>query len=424
MVKLFFEKFSANKSEIIVFFGGQIFTVLLNFAIIKLIAQGGAEVYGEYILITTAAAFAGQLFYGPFQQGFIRQYYEAGNAGNLGLYHRLISAFQLTGLILFLLLGGLFLLGSVILSGTGYVTLILLALLFALTSKFSEFFGGLLNVARKREKNAVLQVTERALSLLLLYFLLTYSAMKTEYIIPVLAVPLLIVGLIKARGFGWKYEKFSFRESLNSPAGKSLIRYSLPFILWGVAIWLQLNGEKWVISGFLTTADVGYYGLMFSLTNAFIALPSNLTNDLFLPLIFKNFSVDQGDKKRGEFYIILSFLVVLALTAGTVILFYFAGDFLITVLGNASYTKYSPLLPWLALGSGLFYAGQALCSKGLAYNKPEIYLFPKMFAGVLSIILYYLFIQFYGMTGIIAAVALTGLIYLMMIFIVNRRISA
>lgn len=422
MLKLFFEKFSSNKSEIIVFFGGQVITVLLNFVIIKLIAQGGAAVYGEYILITTAAAFAGQLFYGPFQQGFIRQYYEAGNAGNFALYQRLISAFQVAGFLLLVLLGILFIGGSMVLNQPGYLLLIALALLFALTSKFSEFFGGLLNVARKREKNALLQVTERAISAGLLYLLLINSALLTEYIIPVLALPLLFIGMIKAHGFGWQYNSFSFKETLQSPAGKSLIKYSLPFILWGVAIWLQLNGEKWIISGFLSTEDVGYYGLMFSLTNAFIALPANLTNDLFLPLVFKNFSAEDGDKRRGEFYINLGFLVVLGLTGFAVLLFSFAGNFLITALGNASYTKYTDLLPWLALGSGFFYAGQALCSKGLAYNKPEIYLFPKLAAGILSIILYYVFIRFYEMPGIVSAVVITGFIYLVMVFITNRRI--
>jgi len=160
------------------------------------------------------------------------------------------------------------------------------------------------------------------------------------------------------------------------------------------------------------------------LTNAFIALPANLTNDLFLPLVFKNFSAEDGDKKRGEFYINLGFLVVLGLTGFAVVLFHFAGTFLITALGNATYTKYTDLLPWLALGSGFFYAGQALCSKGLAYNKPEIYLFPKLAAGILSIILYYVFIQFYEMPGIVSAVVITGFIYLVMVFITNRKIRA
>lgn len=424
MIALFREKFSANRQEIIFFFGGQAAGVILSFVLIKLIASAGAVVYGEYILITTLAALTGQLYYGPLQQGFIRSYYETDSGRSGSVYHRLISIFLLTGAIVFSVIA-ILAISIVIPAGLDlYVPMILLALWFSVSSKFSEFFSGILNAARLRVFNAVMQTSEKLLSVILVYALIAYKEISTGTVIIVLSLPLLIAGYIKSRRTGWRFSLKTDKELLREKLTKELLTYSLPFVIWGAAMWLQLNGEKWIINAFLTPEDVGYYGLMFALTNAFIAIPSNIINDLFLPLIFKNFSAEGGDRKRGEFYITMSVVSVLLLSAAAFLVFSFAGDWLITFLSTAEYTRYASLLPWLAAGSGLFYAGQALCNKGLAYNRPHLYLYPKVISGIVSVILYYYFIQIYGMTGIIAASVFTGLLYFLLVLIANRKLAA
>ncbi|GMU85780.1 MAG: hypothetical protein AMXMBFR48_10220 [Ignavibacteriales bacterium] len=424
MISLFREKFSANKREISFFFGGQAAGVILSFVLIKLIASAGAVVYGEYILITTLAALTGQLYYGPLQQGFIRSYFETDSTEPGSVYNRLISLFLYSGAVIFGILA-FAAIQIVSLSGQAvYSSMILLALWFSISSKFSEFFSGILNAARLRVFNAIIQTSEKLVSVFLVFLLLVYHEMFSDTIIIALSIPLLVAGYIKSRRTGWRFSHKADFSLLKEKPTKDLLAYSLPFALWGAAMWLQLNGEKWVINAFLTAEDVGYYGLMFSLTNAFIAIPSNIINDLFLPLIFKNFSADGGDRKRGEFYIAMSVISVLLLTTAAFLLFTFAGEFLITLLSTAEYTRYSALLPWLAAGSGLFYAGQALCNKGLAHNRPHLYLFPKVISGLVSVILYYYFIQIYGMTGIIAASVITGLLYFFLVLIANRKLTA
>lgn len=424
MISLFREKFSANKREIVFFFGGQAAGVILSFVLIKLISSAGAAVYGEYILITTLAALTGQLYYGPLQQGFIRSYFETDTAKPGSVYNRLISLFHVSGVVIF---GMAAMLAVVVVNLTGqdiYVPMILLALWFAVSSKFSEFFSGILNAARRRVFNAVAQTAEKVVSVLLIYLLILYNEMSAGTVIVMLSLPLLAAGYIKSRRAGWKFSLNIDPGLMKEKLTKELLTYSLPFVIWGAAMWLQLNGEKWVINAFLTPEDVGYYGLMFALTNAFIAIPSNIINDLFLPLIFKNLSAEGGDRKRGEFYIAMSVVSVLLLVAAAFILFTFAGEFLITLLSTSEFTRYSSLLPWLAAGSGLFYAGQALCNKGLAYNRPHLYLYPKVISGILSVILYYYFIQIYGMTGIITASLITGLLYFLLVLLANRKLTA
>jgi O-antigen/teichoic acid export membrane protein len=422
---LLVEKFSANRREIFVFLAGQAAGTALNFVIIKIIAQAGAAVYGEYVLIATAAAFAGQLYYGPFQQGFIRYYYKAGGVADRPAYDRLISSLHSLGVLLFLLPAAFVFIAAGLSGESGPLRgLVLPALVFTLASRFSEFFNGLLNVARKREANALLQTAEKLAGCALLFVLLVDERLTTGNIAAVLAASYLLFGAWKGLAFGWRFPRPDFGAIRGGALSRGLVSYSLPFIAWGVAMWLQLNGEKWVLGALLSTEDVGYYGLMAALTNAFVALPSNVLGELFQPLIFRNFSTEEGDRERGEFYIRTGFRLTLLLALVAAAVFSVAGTPLLSLLGNDTYTGYAGLLPFLAIGSGLFYAGQALCSRGLAFDRPHLYLFPKVLSGVLSILLYFVLIRMYGMSGVAAAVVLAGAAYLALVMFANRKLPA
>jgi len=59
-----------------------------------------------------------------------------------------------------------------------------------------------------------------------------------------------------------------------------LFRYMAPFLIWGFSGWLQLNGEKWIINGLLSTYDVGIYAAMMALVNGLVIVPNNIISDL------------------------------------------------------------------------------------------------------------------------------------------------
>ncbi len=415
------QKFTENKAELFWFLHGQIFVFILNIAMIKIISQAGTEVYGNYVLVLTISAFASQILFGPFQQGFIRRYFDYGEG--VSVYNNTMIIFLNRAMTAVLIAAAAVFIISRVAPVHEIYSLLIFGLIFTAAQKFTEFFNGILNAARRRKENSVLQTTEKLLITLLLLGALYFSELTFLVIIFIFSVIHIISGSLKLRILGIK-ETSAFRFNDNE---KFLIRdiakYSAPFMIWGVAGWLQLNSEKWIVNGLLSIEDVAYYGIMISLVNAFIAMPSNIIGEFFTPLIFKNFSGENPDIKKGKFYIIITTIAVVLLGSVSGLLFIFTGEFLITLISNSAYAKYAVYLAPIAFGNALFYAGQTLALKGLAMNRPGIYMLPKILTGLISVGLYYFLIKTYGFAGLGYAVIISGAFYLVITYTANLTLD-
>ncbi|MCK6605326.1 MAG: hypothetical protein L6Q59_10560 [Ignavibacteriaceae bacterium] len=415
------QKFSENKAELFWFLQGQAFVFILNIAMIKIISQAGTEVYGNYVLVLTISAFASQILFGPFQQGFIRKYFDYEKT--LPVFNNTIVVFLNRALMAVLISAALVLLISKAAPANSFYTLLFFGLIFTAAQKFTEFFNGILNAARKRKENSILQTGEKIVITALLLGALYFSQMTFLVIIFIFSVINFLSGSLKLRILGIR-EKSGFRFSGEEKILiTDIVKYSAPFIIWGAAGWLQLNSEKWIVNGLLSLDDVAYYGIMISLVNAFIAVPSNIISEFFTPLIFKNFSGENPDIKKGRFYIMITTLTVMFLGFGAGVLFIFTGEFFITLISNKSYTLQAAYLAPIAFGNALFYAGQTLALKGLALNRPGIYMIPKILTGVISVGLYYFLIKFYGFAGLGYAVIISGSFYLAVTYIANLTLE-
>ncbi len=204
-----------------------------------------------------------------------------------------------------------------------------------------------------------------------------------------------------------------------------LFTYTLPFLTWGIFGWLQLNGEKWIINGVLSTAEVGVYAIMMALVNALVMIPNNIIAEFATPIIFKQFSDLKNEKEitTGYSYIKLNVLVVISITLFSTLLTFFLGKQLIVIISNESYTAYWYILPLLCLGTGMFLIGQALTYLGMSLNLPKKYLSPKISVGCISVLLNLYFINKFGLVGVSYSVLLVGLIYVVYILIVNKKIT-
>jgi O-antigen/teichoic acid export membrane protein len=61
---------------------------------------------------------------------------------------------------------------------------------------------------------------------------------------------------------------------------------------------------------------------------------------------------------------------------------------------------------------------------GLSLNLPNKYIFPKIAAGLLAVLLNVLLVNLFGMHGIALSVCIAGLVYLLLIATVNVKIKA
>lgn len=433
-VKEYFEiikdRIRTNQSEMLWFLSGQVITLIVGFLIIKFISKVGTEDYGTYSLILTIAFLLTSVLFGPAQQGFTRFFYYFAEKGSSHNYKNMMIRFISKSVVVLLLLTAVIVSSSYKFGMDEISFLILYAGIFLIFMKSSEFFNASLNILRKRKVNSIIQSIEKLSSLLGLFLLLKYSAISLFNILIFFSILYLIFSFIKYFYFRKPIVQISEDDNLNpllqTQMKKETFIYSLPFITWGIASWLQLNGEKWIIAEILSTSDVGIYAIMISLISMMIGIPNTILNEFSSPIIFQQFAdLNNNEKIRNGFnYIRILILLVVVLTFAAIVVSLTGGKFLILLISSEDYATYYHLLPLIALGTGLFLAGQNMATIGLALNQPKVYIMPKILIGGLSFLLNIILIKFFGLPGAAYTVVITGILYFVYIFKINKRLTA
>ncbi len=411
-------------------FVGQVFNIVLSFVIVKILSGMGPRDYGIYALVITIAVFIGMSFYGPVAQGFIRFYYHYLEKSLSNIFASLIYKILIVSSVIFITISFLFFVFSSFFNFSEPAVFFLIAGVYIVLAKLTEFFNSTLNLIRKRKANSLLQGAEKAFIIFLLFILLRIKVLNLIFVFFALSVVALVFTSIKFIVF----QKFlpkeikkdsTFVKAAHTEMRTKLFLYISPFLIWGFSGWLQLNGEKWIINGLLTTADVGIYAVMLALVNALVIVPNNIISDFSSPIIFQQYA-DMSNKKNietGFHYIRLNMLIIFLLTLFSTIITYFWGREIIILISNKNYTPYWYLLPLLCFGTGMFLTGQAQTVLGMALNLPKKYLVPKILIGILSIVLNFALIKFIGINGVAYSVLLIGISYVVYIAIVNKKIK-
>ncbi len=419
-----------NLSEFFWVITGQILTVAFNFIIIKLLSRMGTVEFGKYALIITIVVLLDSVLYGPITQGFIRFFYPYTDKKQRGTYTSIMYLFVLIASVVVIATGFAGLLIGSFFDIVKYSPLLFAGILFITFSKSNEFFSLSLNILRRRKENSLLQTGEKIIMILSMLLLIgkdmfTLPAVLFYFSGILFAFTVAKYFFFKAKAaqpqlFEKKIDKQVSREIITS-----VLTYAAPFFVWGISGWLQLNGEKWIIAELLSTSDVGIYAVMMTMVNAIIILPNNMLNQFGIPIIFQKFSnpAHKENVKEGMGYIDGIVVLTLCITALAAVLTYFFGESLILLISNNNFTPYWYLLPLFALGTGLFYSGQALTNLGLALNQPKKYLAPKILTGVISVLLNALFIYLYGLNGLAFSVILIGGFYILYIYIINQKLK-
>ncbi|MHB8578386.1 MAG: lipopolysaccharide biosynthesis protein [Ignavibacteriaceae bacterium] len=410
-------------------FIGQLTTVVLSFVIVKILSNMGAAQYGIYTLVITVTAFFGLLFYGPVLQGFLRFYYHYLEKSLSNIFVKLIYRVLLISGIIFFLLAVVFYLFSPLFNFSLSSFFFLITGIYVVTFKVDEFFNSVLNLVRKRKENSIIQGIEKAAIIVYLILLKHFDLLELKNVFIALVFNTILFAFIKIKFF----ERFlpeepahdkDFIKDAHKEMGTKLFRYVLPFLIWGLSGWLQLNGEKWIINGLLSTADVGIYAIMLAIVNALVIIPNNIISEFATPIIFKQYSDlnNVENVRMGFHYIRINMLMIFAISVFSTLVTYFFGKELISLVSNKSYTVYWYLLPLICFGTGMFFTGQAHTVLGMALNLPNKYLAPKILIGVVSVLLNIFLIKNLGINGVAYTVLIVGIIYLIHVAFINKRI--
>lgn len=389
----------------------------------------GPEDYGIYALVVTIAVFISMIFYGPLAQGFIRFYYHYFDQKLVISFSKLIYKILIISVLILFIICSITSVASSFIRTYHTGIFILLVGFYIITSKINEFFNSVLNLIRKRKENSILQGSEKAIIIIFLFVLIMSQNLALIQVFIILALVPLISSILKISIFQKILPKEdeidnAAKKNLRTEMKSNLISYMTPFLLWGLSGWLQLNGEKWIINGVLSTRDVGIYSVMMALVNALIIVPNNIISDFSTPIIFKQYSnlSDRQQTHVGQQYIYINILIIISITIFSTLITYFYGKELIILISNSIYTPYWYLLPMLCFGVGLFLTGQALTLHGLALNVPRKYLIPKVLVGFVSVGLNLFLIEYFGINGVAYSMLIIGLLYVLGIASINKKL--
>ncbi|MBU2104650.1 MAG: oligosaccharide flippase family protein, partial [Nanoarchaeota archaeon] len=185
-------------------------------------------------------------------------------------------------------------------------------------------------------------------------------------------------------------------KSKNRKIFKEMFSYSWPFIFYGVVISIFYWIDSFMIGIFKTVEDVGFYNVAIPIASLLI-FPLDLFRQLFFPLVTKEYSkgnletVRQLSQQVGKWVFMTSapFFVLLVIFPGVFIKILFGAEYLIAE--NA--------LRFLSIGvlfTALFGISEDLISmKG----KSKLILIDVSFTAIINIVLNFIFVPLYGITG-------------------------
>lgn len=172
--------------------------------------------------------------------------------------------------------------------------------------------------------------------------------------------------------------------------------------------------DKWALQYFASTADVGYYGVLYQLGYTPLTLLTSIMVTYLAPLIFKKHSISNNGHNKNIALTIAwkaAFLMI-ALALFMTILTYLFYPVIYRLLVSGEFFSSSFLLPWVLLAGGLFAAGQIISLNILSNLSPGLMLKPKVMLSIIGIIINIIAAKYYGLTGVIFAINIYSLIYL------------
>ncbi|MFZ4619221.1 MAG: lipopolysaccharide biosynthesis protein [Bacteroidota bacterium] len=405
---------------------GQFASLFLSLISIKLTTSIGTVEYGNFILATSIGGLMSLSFFGPLEQGFIRYYFEYTNSEEER------SAYLASVLRLMMISAAVLMIVSI-----GVVAIAVLhygqSLLFwgsagilIIISSLANPFNGLLNAMKLRKQISIIQTLEKLSIVILLFAAGAMLTMDASFV---------MICVLSATGMFLAVRIYFFRRQMSAhptieviaririESIKKIAMYSLPFIIWGWLSWFQFNGERWVIKSMVSTSEAGKYGLAASLVNNSIVLVYGVFIQFVLPSIYSKFSQgDRTEKLKGYSVIkIASVLTVILFSAFAVFLF-FAGETVVHIISSKDFIISSWFFLILTIGIGFFYVGQTLAIVGMALQRPEAYIFPKIISAVVSLAGYIGGCYWFGINGIAYAVCFANAFYLISVYIVNRKL--
>lgn len=272
----------------------------------------------------------------------------------------------------------------------------LLLLLFILTKVYRTLFIVTLNSQKKRLALLLIRTIDFITQLIIILYFVYYGSFDVILFICSSIISSLLTILLsifyERENIRIKYFNVNkFKEILSI-----VVNFSLPFLFWGVFIWLQNMICRWYLDVLLTKVDVANYSLMVALaltpSSAFIAVVSNM----YVPIAYANEKSNPGyisdTNKALKKYSILFWIIV-------ILFFILFNDFIVRILLDEKYIDVSWSLPYLVVGAAIYAIGQVSIYEVYYYKKAKMLVLSNILPGLFTVIFGFVFIKYFQFEG-------------------------
>lgn len=282
--------------------------------------------------------------------------------------------------------------------------LIIFLKIFSIVIPFAVLGEALLSVLRAYEKIAwfsfIANILGNFIKLILLIFLIFIGINSTSvpisYLIGAFSIFVAACFVCKVT----LSEIFNSDKKINNTKRKKVFKemfsYSWPFLFYGAIAFIFYSIDSFMIGVFKSVEHVGFYNAAVPIA-MLLFFPLSLFEQLFFPLVTKEFSkgnikaVKQLSQQVGKwiFVLVIPFFILLMIFPGVFINIFFGSGYL--VAENA--------LRFLSIGA-LFSVLFALSHELLSIKgKSKLLLVDMIFAGILNVLLNFILVPLYGITG-------------------------
>jgi O-antigen/teichoic acid export membrane protein len=411
---------------------GQVLTFLGGFASIKILTSSlGPRGYGELALGLTIAGSLNMFVYGPIGQVVLRFFSVYQERKTLTIYFYLLKRIHLVSILVLLFVTAVS--GALVYLKTGreWALLVIMASLFGIVSGVNGSLSSLQSAIRQRKIVALHQGIDAWLRPALAFVAIYLFRNSGYFALLGFLIGTLVITFsqywytLKNKNIRTHWAGDVQSQAIQKKSRREFMAYVSPFFFFSGFAAISMYADRWVLQGLFGENEVGIYTALYQIGNAPITFLFGLISQLVVPIIFeragamtKTVQAESSGKLLNQVVLLSIFLLV-----PIVMVSYYFGEPLVRILTNAAFSKYSEVLWMMVVGISLFNIGQLLVIKGLKFNRPEIYLFPKAVQAFSFLLLAYLLAKEFGLIGVVIALCGSSFLYLGMVTIVNRRLE-
>jgi O-antigen/teichoic acid export membrane protein len=206
---------------------------------------------------------------------------------------------------------------------------------------------------------------------------------------------------------------------------REFFAYAVPFMVFAGFSVVSTYADRWVIQGLFGAQEVGIYAAVYQIANAPVSIFFAMQNQFMVPIVYERAGAMTSATQAVSSFQALRMMVVFS-TVVVLLMVGFTSLFsepLMRLLTSRAFSAYHHMLWVTTLGLGIYNVAQVFSMKGLYYNTPQIYFWPKAAQAISFLLSAFVLAKSFGIIGIPMALCASSLVYGVVILLVNRRIK-